>query len=137
MKWRASVLVLSVIVDENLRAFTRCWMTRLVITRCEIVFRDVEVVRSNTTLHELGHTFGLNHSPDRSEVMGVRRVRSPEGFSPRERLAMTLMLKRLPGNLFADNDRLTRRSFHFLQENDRRWSDLPDRRARARARKPA
>ena len=93
------------IVDENLRAFTRCWMTRLVITRCEIVFRDVEVARSNTTLHELGHTFGLNHSPDRSEVMGVRRVRSPEGFSPRERLAMTLMLKRLPGNLFPDNDR--------------------------------
>lgn len=93
------------IVDENLRAFTRCWMSRLVITRCEIVFRDVEVVRSNTTLHELGHTFGLNHSPDRGEVMGVRRVRSPVRFSPRERLAMTLIIKRLPGNLFPDNDR--------------------------------
>ena len=93
------------IVGENLRAFARCWMTRLVITRCEIVFRDVEVVRSNTTLHEFGHTFGLNHSPDRSEIMGVRRVRFPERFSPRERLAMTLMLKRLPGNLFPDDDR--------------------------------
>lgn len=93
------------IVEENLRAFTRCWMTRLVITRCEIVFRSVEVVRSNTTLHELGHTFGLNHSPDRREIMGVRRLGTPHHFSPRERLTMALMLKRLPGNLFPDDDR--------------------------------
>ena len=93
------------IEEENLRAFTRCWTTRLVITRCEVVYRDIEVVRSNTTLHELGHTFGLNHSPDRAEIMGVRRLGAPEQFSPRERLAMTLMLKRPPGNLFPDNDR--------------------------------
>lgn len=93
------------IVKEKLRAFTRCWMRRLVITRCEIVFRSVAVVRSNTTLHELGHTFGLNHSPDRREIMGVRRVGMPVRFSPRERLVMALMLKRRPGNLFPDNDR--------------------------------
>lgn len=93
------------IVEQNLRAFTRCWMTRLVINRCEIVYRDIGVVRSDTTLHELGHTFGLNHSPDRGEIMGVRRVRSGLSLSPRERLVMSLMLKRLPGNLFPDNDR--------------------------------
>ncbi len=93
------------IVSENLRALTRCWRTRLVITRCEIVFKSVEVARSDTALHELGHTFGLNHSPDRREIMGVRRLAAPESFSPRERLVMAMMLKRLPGNLFPDNDR--------------------------------
>ena len=93
------------IVSENLRAFARCWRTRLVIERCEIVFRSVDVVRSDTTLHELGHTFGLNHSVDRREIMGVRRLNAPRHFSPREALVMRMMLKRFPGNLFPDNDR--------------------------------
>ena len=93
------------ILDENLRAFARCFRERLRITGCEVVFRSVEVVRSDTTLHELGHTFGLNHSPDRREIMGVRRIAAPERFSPREELVMQLMLKRLPGNLFPDDDR--------------------------------
>ena len=93
------------IVEENLRAFARCWRTRLAIDRCEIIFRSVEIVRTDTTLHELGHTFGLNHSPDRREIMGVRRLHAPDHFSPREELVMKLMLKRLPGNLFPDNDR--------------------------------
>lgn len=93
------------IVEDNLRAFTRCWMNRLVIFRCDIVFRSVETVRSETALHELGHTFGLNHSPLRHEIMAVRRSGVPEAFSTRERLVMRMMRKRHPGNLFPDNDR--------------------------------
>jgi len=93
------------IVEDNLRAFTRCWMNRLEIFRCEIVFRSVEIARSETVLHELGHTFGLNHSPFRNEIMAVRRTAAPEKLSTRERLVMTMMRKRRAGNLFPDNDR--------------------------------
>lgn len=93
------------IVEDNLRAFTRCWLDRLVITRCEVVLRSLDVARSPTVLHELGHSFGLNHSPDAREIMGVRRLSSPSRFSPRERLVMRLMLTRRPGNLFPDDDR--------------------------------
>jgi hypothetical protein len=56
------------------------------------------------SVHELGHTFGLRHSSDASDVMNAfgRLVEVP---SERERLVMTLMLQRSAGNRFPDNDR--------------------------------
>ena len=55
-------------------------------------------------LHELGHTFGLHHSPDGHEVMNAP-ARSSGYMSPREREAMLLLLARPAGNRYPDNDR--------------------------------
>jgi hypothetical protein len=59
------------------------------------------------SVHELGHTFGLRHSSDASDVMRAfgRRV---DHLSSRERLVMLLMLQRPGGNRFPDNDRSAR-----------------------------
>jgi hypothetical protein len=72
----------------------------------EIVFCDLSVARSATVAHELGHTFGLRHSPDARDLMfgTFLRGRTPE-LGPREVLIMNLMLRRPSGNRFPDNDR--------------------------------
>jgi len=56
------------------------------------------------TLHELGHTYGLLHSPYDYELMApfINRARN---FGPRELLIMRLMLLRPPANAFPDTDR--------------------------------
>lgn len=71
-----------------------------------VVYAALGTARTSTTLHELGHMFGLAHSPDPRDVM--HRFRSSERrerFSDREALAMRLMLLRRAGNERPDNDR--------------------------------
>jgi hypothetical protein len=78
------------------------------ITGGEIIYCRQDIARSPTVSHELGHTFGLQHSPDSGELMFGTFIRGrAETFGPRESLAMRLMLQRAPGNMFPDNDRST------------------------------
>jgi len=68
-----------------------------------LVFCRWQGSRLHIVMHELGHTLGLRHSPDSRELM-FATANSAEEASPRESLAMRLMLLRRPGNRFPDND---------------------------------
>lgn len=73
-----------------------------------IVYCAADAPRSGTVVHELGHSFGLFHSPNRQDVMFPTFVSGrSEVYTPREALAMRLMMDRAAGTRFPDNDRET------------------------------
>ena len=69
-------------------------------------FDSIERVRTSTPPHELGHLYGFLHTNGTKDIMNTfRRRGTVERYSPREQLAMRLVLQRPPRNAFPDNDR--------------------------------
>lgn len=72
----------------------------------QIVYCTLEISRSSTVTHELGHSVGLQHSYGGNELMSRPRMRNRRvTFSEREGLAMRLLFERPAGNRFPDTDR--------------------------------
>jgi hypothetical protein len=93
-------------VGGRVRGFTSLTHRSGEITQGRIVYCSLEVARTSTVAHELGHTTGLQHSPDFRDVMASRfsRTRRDE-FGDREALVLALLLERRGGNRYPDNDR--------------------------------
>jgi hypothetical protein len=88
--------------------FTRFQTANHELTGGEINYCSEAFARSpRIVAHELGHTYGLAHSnaPDLSDTMSCTTSFGDTAFSPREVLAMKLMMLRPGGNNWPDRDR--------------------------------
>ncbi len=93
--------------DSRVLAFTSLTLQSSEIVGGELVFCGLSSARTSTVTHELGHTFGLQHSPDERDLMSAvyQPGFSRTAFSASETLTMSLMMERRGGNRFPDNDR--------------------------------
>jgi hypothetical protein len=95
------------VVSRNAAAVTRRELgAQWNVTGASIVIRSVELARFvPLMLHEMGHVFGLGHSPRVGDVMWPgRELYETTDFAPPERLIIGLMLQRSPGNRYPDED---------------------------------
>jgi hypothetical protein len=97
---------ISYCVQRTARAVMFGTYRGLELTGGNIVFCELAFARASTVTHEFGHTLGLQHSPEPSDVMGVpfSNSRMPT-FGARESLAVRLTMQRSAGNRYPDNDR--------------------------------
>ncbi|HEX6739847.1 MAG TPA: matrixin family metalloprotease [Vicinamibacteria bacterium] len=93
--------------SDRTLAFTESRLRRSEIVGGRIVYCSLDDARDSAiTTHEVGHTFGLQHSPRREDVMyATYEPDGNRGFSPREATIMHLMSQRRSGNRFPDTDR--------------------------------
>ncbi len=91
---------------ERVRAYAQNSVRNGEVTGTRIVYCVADAPRASTVAHELGHAFGLRHSPDPSHLMYGFFVRGRgDELSPPESAAVALMLQRRGNNRFPDNDR--------------------------------
>jgi Matrixin len=92
--------------EEDLLGYEQDFTRNGEIVRSQIVYCDYKVARTATASHEMGHTFGLCHSPDKTELMyAYYNGHGGVDFGARESLVMRLMLQRVAGNIYPDDDR--------------------------------
>ncbi len=93
---------------KTIRGFAENNVRNGEVVSTRIVYCVPDAPKSSTVHHELGHAFGLRHSPHPEDLMyRFFTSRRRTGFSPRETLAMSLMLQRRGENRFPDDDRAT------------------------------
>jgi hypothetical protein len=91
---------------SNILGFEQDFIRNGETVRGVIVYCDPKSARTAVVSHEMGHTFGLYHSPDKAELMyAYFNGHGAVEFSAREALEMRLMLQRMGGNEFPDDDR--------------------------------
>jgi hypothetical protein len=93
--------------EDRVLAFTQVRVRRGEIVGGRIVFCSMDDARDPAIVtHEVGHSFGLQHSPRSQDVMhATYEPDSNPDFGPREATIMQLMAQRRSGNRFPDSDR--------------------------------
>jgi hypothetical protein len=94
------------IVSKGAAGVTRRQYSGSSVVRARITLRSIDLARRiPLSIHEIGHAFGLAHSPRVGDVMwsGPELYESTD-LSPREKLAVALMLQRTSGNRFPDTE---------------------------------
>lgn len=88
-----------VVISDEIRQDTRAHEEHLIA-----IGNITQRVTAALISHELGHTTGLNHSPDSRDLM-YRFITGIERFSRAESLSLGMLFERPGGNRFQDNDR--------------------------------
>jgi hypothetical protein len=95
-----------VIVARGAAGVTRRQYSGGSVVQARITLRSVALARRvPLNVHELGHAFGLAHSPRLGDVMwNGPELYDAVDLSAREKLAIALMLQRSSGNRFPDSE---------------------------------